>query len=284
MSTPRVEDPNTTPRRGSTSRRLATAATLGAAGLGLIATVGSLPSAEANHLLAGAAQIVNPSTGAPLSSGGSSTSFGVKLPTDDSATPTVNEAAACTGDSANAGYRIQSFLVPESVDLDTLKFNSSGPVPVANQVRQPLFFVAGESPLVDNQTATAVPVGGPGPIIQPLDDFNLAVFPPGFLTPGAYRIGIACTLGPPTSPSQLDKYWDTSITIAADSGDDPAQARWTVMAPPAITTRSNLGWMPVATVTAAALATGGVVVLRRRKTPRVAASNPFPPDSAKETR
>lgn len=170
----------------------------------------SLPAAEAGHLGAGAVEVVNPVGGAPLSSGRSSTNFRLKLPT----------GAACTGDSANAGYRIQSYLVPQAVDLDTLKFDSSGPVPAAGQYRSALID-SNANPYVDQQTANAVPAGGPGPIIQPLPSFNYAEFAPPFGTyipAGVYNIGIACTLGPPGS-AQLDNYWNTVMIITTDLTD-----------------------------------------------------------------
>ncbi len=217
MSTSPAGDPRTDRNRRRTPRRVVTTTLLGATGLGVVAIAGVLPGAEASHLLAGPITVVNPANTAPLTSGGSTTSFRFNLPT----------GAACTGDSANAGYRIQSYLVPQSVDLDTLRFNSEGPVPAANEVRLPLFQSSGNNtgnPLIDEQTATAVPAGGPGPIIQPLPTFNFAVVPAGFLQPGTYNIGIACTLGPSSSLTQLDKYFNTTITLANDP-NDPGMAK-----------------------------------------------------------
>jgi len=51
--------------------------------------------------------------------GNSSTSFTLRLPS----------GAACGGDSAHDGYRVQSYIVPSGIDPSTLTFNSSGPVP-----------------------------------------------------------------------------------------------------------------------------------------------------------
>ena len=212
MSTSPAGDPRTDPNRRRTPKRIVTTTLLGATGLGVVAMAGVLPGAEASHLLAGPITVVNPTNNAPLTSGGSTTSFRFNLP----------PGVACKGDSANAGYRIQSYLVPQSVDLDTLRFSSEGPLPAAGEVRQPLFQSSGPNsgnPLIDEQTATAVPAGGPGPIIQPLPSFNFAVFPAGFLQPGTYNIGIACTLGTSSSPTQLDKYFNTTITLATDPAD-----------------------------------------------------------------
>jgi len=170
---------------------------------------------------AGAVNVVTPA-GAPLTSGGSATPFRFKLP----------NGAACAGDSAHAGYRIQSYLVPQAVDPATLTFDSNGPVPVAGQFRQAMFGTDSNS-YVDQLTAVAVPAGGPGPIIQPLPSFDFAVFSPaGFpFTPGVYNVGIACTIGPP-SATQQEKYWNTVMTVSADPTDTgPAKIRWTVPAP-----------------------------------------------------
>jgi len=195
----------------------ATAVTVGSAGLALNA----MPSASATAI-AGTAQIVNPSNAAPLSTGGSATSFTLKLP----------NGSACTGDSAASGYRINSYIVPQSVPLDSLKFNADGPVPATGQFRGPLYDT-GQSPYVQIQTANAVPAGGPGPIIQPLPAFNFAVydtttFP---IPPGVYNLGIACTLGAETSATQLDKYWNAVMTITADASDPgPAKIKWVATA------------------------------------------------------
>ncbi len=224
----------------------------------------------------GAAEIVKPSTGAPLKAGGSRTDFRIKLPT----------GAACTGDSAKAGYRIQGYLVPRSVDPGTLTFDAGvGPGPVAGQFRAALY-ESSSSSYVDQQTAEAARVGGPGPIIQPLPALNLAVFDPalGFpFKPGAYNLGIACTLGPP-SPTQLDRYWNAVMTVTADSADTPAMLSWSVATDdPETTKRSPAGRIAAVAgvVGAVAVVCTGVFLLRRRG--RAPAAALFPETYAKET-
>ncbi|MEJ7764786.1 MAG: Ig-like domain-containing protein [Acidimicrobiales bacterium] len=241
-------------QRTRTIGRIASiAATLGLAG-GLVLSITGLPGRGAPGAMAaqsaGAVEVVNPAGGAPLSSGGSDTDFRFKLPT----------GAACTGDSANAGYRIQSFLVPRTVALDSLTFDAGvGPAPATGEFRQPLFVSSAGAPpspfagnpYVDAQTADAVPAGGPGPIIQPLASFNFAVYDPlSFpFTPGVYNIGIACTLGAP-SATQLDKYWSAVMTITADPADTgPAKIRWVVTAAAPTTTTT----LSVSPATSAAL-------------------------------
>ena len=223
-------------------------------------TSGAAPfgAATAAEAATGAALEIVGGDGASSPSGGSDSKLRFELP----------RGAACTGDSANAGYRIQSFLVPRSVNLDSLRFSSEGPLPSGAEIRQPLFQADGNNPgnpLIDEQTATAVPVGGPGPIIQPLPSFNFAVFPAGFLQPGDYSVGIACTLGPPSAPEQLDKYWATGLSIATDPSDPgPAKIRFTAggTAPAASAGRSTQWWLvlPVAGVAVLAL----LIASRRR--------------------
>jgi hypothetical protein len=210
-------------------RRIATVgARTGAAGSAvmLLLTMFGLPFAgvpEAGAAVTvGTATVVNPfdggpEQGQPLDEGGSATPFSLLLPS----------GAACTGDSTNAGYRVQSYIVPSSVNPATLTWDANGPVPtgVGANLRQPLY-QATSTAYVSGQTADANPVGGPGPIIS-IPAFSYGVYSPGNVPAGVYNIGIACTLGGPSS-TQLDKYWNTTITVVADSGDEPAQIAWTV--------------------------------------------------------
>ncbi|MEO7570862.1 MAG: hypothetical protein ABIX10_00340 [Acidimicrobiales bacterium] len=193
---------------------------------------GLSPAAAAT---AGTAEVVYPSEGAPtdgqpLDAGGSTTAFSLSLPT----------GAACTGDSANAGYRVQSYMVPDSVDPNTLTFDLSGPIPTAvgADFRQPLFDPAG-TPYTEAQTANATVQPGPGPIVNvPAFDYHL--FSPGNIPAGDYNIGIACTKGP-ASDTQLDKFWNVRVAFAADAADQPAQIAWTVSGDQTTTTTTEGG-------------------------------------------
>lgn len=174
--------------------------------------------------VAGRARIVRPSSNDTLTSGGSATEFGLKLP----------DGASCTRDSTHGGYRLHAYLVPESVALDTLKLDSAGPVPVPGQFRAPLYDDGG-SQFINKLTADEVRPNGPGGVIQPVATFSFRVYTPteeGFpLPPGSYNIGIACTLGPPSSASQLDRYWNAVVTVVTDPGDAPGRIRWETKAP-----------------------------------------------------
>lgn len=160
----------------------------------------------------------DPNGGAPLTGGGAGTAFSFALP----------PGAACDGDSASGGYRIQSYMASDSVDPGTLQFGSNGPTPSATGAafRHALFDASSTASYVNIQTAMADVPGGPG-LILAIPSFNFAVLSPGDIVPGTYNIGLACTLGP-VSPTQLKKYWNAQMTFDVDASD-PAGIKWTAV-------------------------------------------------------
>jgi len=198
-------------------KRLVGGAAACAIAAGTVSILASATPAFALGVSGGAATILSGGGSAtPLNSGNSNTPFHFGLP----------NGAACTGDGI-AGYRVNSYMVPVGINPNTITFDSNGPVPVAGEFRS-TFYDLGQSPYVQIQPANAVPAGGPGPIIQPITDFNFAVFSPaGFpLTPGVYNVGIACTIGAP-GPTQEDKYFNTVMTLTANAADPgPAKVTW----------------------------------------------------------
>ena len=184
-----------------------------------------VPGAGAAEL-AGQAQIVTPCDGPdgckPLEEGDSATAFSLLLPT----------GAACTGDSANAGFGVTSFMVRGSVDLDALEFHPiTGPEPqaVGDAFRQPLYEVGSGSAYTGRQTADATTAGGPGPVINiPAFDLSSAGFQSGNIPAGTYTLGIACIKGPPGA-DQLDNYWTAQMEVTADAGD-PVGIAWEAVA------------------------------------------------------
>lgn len=224
------------PYRRAAARFLARTATLGSAAM-LAVTVCSMAfpgvpgAAEATY--AGDAQVIVPLDGSPgagqlLSSGGSGTAFSLRLPA----------GSACEGDSANDGYRVQTFMVPASVDPATLQFDIAGPIPngTGAAFRQPLYDGSGNA-YVDQQTANASPTPGPGPIIN-IPAFSYGVYATGDIPAGTYNIGIACTLGP-ASVTQLDRFWNVEVTFVTDAGDQPAGVTWAVGDPSTTTSSSS---------------------------------------------
>jgi hypothetical protein len=194
-----------------------------------------VPSASA-ATNAGAAVVVTPCDGTPgacqpLAAGDSTTPFTLLLPT----------GAACTGDSTLGGYNVTSFMVPSSVELDTLEFDPvTGPQPggVGADFRQPLFDVS-TSAYTARLTADAPQPGGPGPVPSlPAFFLDQSIgLVAGDIPAGTYEVGIACIKGPP-SATQLDNYWVAQLEVAEDPGD-PVGIAWTAEADPSATTTTG---------------------------------------------
>jgi hypothetical protein len=183
--------------------------------------------ASAAGTVAGAAQVVDGNTLQQLTSGGSTTAFTFVLPT----------GAACTGDSANGGYRVQSFMVLSSVDPTTLTFGSQGPNPAATGANfsEPLFPPGGGSPYVNAQTALAQTMGGPGQVVN-IPRFNFSAFTTGQIPAGTYLLGIACTIG--SGAQAVDKVWDVQFVFTT-STTDPLGVTWTASAATTTTTTTS---------------------------------------------
>jgi hypothetical protein len=179
---------------------------------------------------AGEAVVVSaqlPTTGQPITSGGSATVFSLQLPV----------GAACTGDSASSDYRVQSYMVPSSVDPGSLTYGSLGPLPLGTGAayRQPLFTTTTQR-FVNQTTGVASSPGGGGQV-PTLPGFDFAAAPfaggAGFLPPGDYNVGVACTRA---GGSVLDKFWNVAMTFATDATDTPSGLTWSVDADPGSTT------------------------------------------------
>lgn len=138
--------------------------------------------------------------------GGSDTEFSLRLPA----------GASCPGDSANDDYRVQSFLIPAADDPAALQWQSVRPV---GDHRWELFELNTRS-FSDAFTAERERPGAPGVIVN-IPSLSLAVFPPGELDRGRYRMGIACTLA-----GAVARYWDTEVRVVADRDDRPGRFRW----------------------------------------------------------
>ena len=193
-----------------------------------VVTMGSTHDSMAAGVNAGALQVVVPpgtaNEGQPLTSGGSATAFALAPPA----------GASCKGDSATGGYRVQSYIVPASVDPSTLTFDSGGPIPPGTgaNLRFPLFSSVGGSPFVDQTTAVATTPGGGG-LLTGLPPFSFAAFGadgPSFVPAGTYNLGFACTLGA-ASATQQDRFWNVRMTFAVDPTDQPSGITWTLAAP-----------------------------------------------------
>ena len=189
--------------------------------------------------------------GVVLESGGSSTQFSVDLPL----------GSMCPGDSENDDWRLQTFIVPAADEPGTLEYSVIGPTGTKQYSIYDIF----TAPVVDQLTVPNGTSGLPGRP-TPFPPMSFAVFPPGEIPPGTYRIGVACTWFGATA-----NYWDTEIVIAAEPKDQPAQLTWRLpSAPPATLSGteppSDFPWTFFFLAIAAA-ALGVVVLINRRSRP-----------------
>ena len=133
---------------------------------------------------AGAATVGTATLTSVGSTGGSADPFSVQLPA----------GAACSGDSAGAGYRVQTYMVPEAVDPGSLVYAGTGPTPAGfgANFRKPLYRSSGGQAFANQSTDVTTGV------ISGLPGFNFALFQPdgaALLPPGSYNVGVACTVG-----------------------------------------------------------------------------------------
>ncbi|MDO8362476.1 MAG: hypothetical protein Q7V88_06230 [Actinomycetota bacterium] len=182
--------------------------------------------------------------------GRSATEFSLALPAD----------AACPGDSLHDQWRVQSFIIPAADDPGTIKYGANGP----EGLHQYALYELNTSPFTDMLTRANDQAGEPG-VISDIPALSFAVFPPGTLPDGDYRIGIACTYFRETAT-----YWDTVIVLTANPDDAPAQLTWRLADAPAIAPASDdsSGWIAPAVITAVLVVLGGLVwkVRARRRT------------------
>lgn len=185
-------------------------------------------------------QIVNPTTGTPLTGvQASSTPFQIALPS----------GAACSGDTTGSGYHIYGYLVPSTTDPASLTYNAVGP--------------NGGLPLITPQglysAKNTVPTTGEIPEPTPSMSFgtNYGAFGTT-LKAGTYNIGISCV----TSAGVADNFWNGQVTFAA-STSDPNGYTYTVGSPAPSTPEAPFAVaLPLSAV---ALVGVGALVLRRRR-------------------
>lgn len=175
----------------------------------VITQLAMVPAHGAGQRMGDAVVIAHPGLDQKLGGGDSKTLFSLKLP----------NGASCPGDSANDGYRIQGFMVPTNDDPGKLRYKSIQP---EGEGRWGLFDEYTTS-YAQVLTAKQEEPGGPGRILD-IPRFTFAVFSPGMLEPGNYRLGIACTL-----LNETIHYWDSEFRISRDASDEPSEIRWNVV-------------------------------------------------------
>lgn len=185
--------------------------------------------------------------------GGSRTAFTVRPP----------EGSTCPGDSADDGYRVNSYMVPSTVAPNAITFDGLGPTPQSfgdyATFREPLFDLETNS-FASAQTADAERPREPGPIIN-IPRFSFAVYEPGDLPVGRYRVGIACTL-----LNEVVTIWSAELVVTSAPSDRPAQVRWSVIADAA----DHASGAPGAPIVWAVVALGaGALLIHRRRKPQL---------------
>lgn len=231
----------TTSRR---RRRLAAASmTLALAGL---AVLGATPASAST--LGGTATIKNPSSGNAVASGGSTTTFTVGLPAQ----------AACTGDTANGGYHVYSYLVQQGTDLSTVtfvNFPSSGYGLVDNTGT---YYGPANTAITTGQI-----VGIPNTFQWgPLVDSDGGSLPVSTLlysgSSGVWEAGLVCA----NASGHVTDNWNTEVTFTA-SGSDANGFTWAaVPGVPSLT--PEVPWPAVLPIAGASVAGGAVLFVRRR--------------------
>ncbi len=186
---------------------------------------------------------------------------------------------ACPGDTATGNFRWNTFMVPSSVDVGTMTYNNQGVItPEGQPARRPLFSALGGSALVNRNTAVTT-----GQIVG-TSTVNFAVWAPGDITPGAYKIGYACTKAPALGqPAETERFWQVEIAVTQSATGGPAQIAWATGTPTTTTTvvgattttvvgATTTTTAPVATTTLPRAATTTTTTTPRATTTTIAAT------------
>jgi len=201
-----------------------------AAGAAVLAIIAATPSASAAAgTREGDVTIVDiQGSYGPLLRGGSATPFSLRLPAD----------ATCPGDSMHDQWRGQTFIVPSSVDTTTLTYALDKPKGDGNYA----LYADTTRPLMQVMLRANETAGKPGSF-DAFPPMSFAVFTPGLLKDGTYKVGVACTYFRETA-----KVWDTEIVITSSPADKPAGFVWRLASVPAGSTDggSSFPWIPVA--------------------------------------
>jgi hypothetical protein len=178
---------------------------LAVAGLVVIGSTGLIATGAGAATLNGTATIAKPADGTTLGSGASNAVFTVKLPA----------GAACSGDTANGGYHVYSYLVHAGVDVTTVTF--------VNFPSQGYGFV-------DNSATYYGPANtaiNTGQVINIPNNFQwskLVGTDSGSLpksellysgSSGVWEAGLACA----NSSGVVKDNWNTEVTFSASAGD-----------------------------------------------------------------
>ena len=181
--------------------------------------------------LNGVATIADPSSLAPLSSGGSTTEFTISLPGQ----------SACSGDTATDGYHVYSYLVQAGTNLSSVTFESAPSVGYGLVNTTGTYYGP-----INTALGTGQINGIPGNF-----DWGALVSTDGVAassllytggTTGVWEAGIACA----NSSGSLVDNWNSEVTFSASSSD-PNKFVWSAVPGrsgglPEITSATNIGF------------------------------------------
>ncbi|MCU1366470.1 MAG: hypothetical protein JWN39_2109 [Ilumatobacteraceae bacterium] len=200
-------------RRRRQARRIAGAGTVAAAMMLTTSIAGLLGGASTAHAVAasGVVTLTPVAGGAPTGIAGSA-EFSIAPPA----------GAACPGTGA-AGYRFHAFIVSASVDTSTMKYDATGPIVSGGAFGAPQYTTAGAG--VVNLLPAVSPVG----VIDGIPTVSYAVYSPGDIAAGQYKVGVSCTLN-----NETVSFWQSVIKVEADGGDATG-IKWSLDETPAPT-------------------------------------------------
>lgn len=230
-----------------TKIRVRHALPLAATTAAVLAVTWSLISAGAASAstLGGTATITDPSLN-PLSSGGSTTNFSVSLPAN----------AACSGDTQNDGYHVESYLVPQGTTVTSITFSNHPSTGYGFADNTGKYYGSQNTAPTTGQIV-GIPTNFEWGSWVSADGVPLATFLYNG-TSGIWEAGIACA----NSSGTLTDYWNTEVTFTA-SQSDPNGFTWAaVPGVPGSTPEESLA--VVLPVGAVAVLGGGLAYSRRR--------------------
>ncbi len=157
------------------------------------------------------ALITHPGTASPLDKGGSTTPFGVVIPTN----------ASCPGDSAHHGYHVFSYLVPDAVSPATVNFKTGVPGKYLGYITDGSYFGA-----VNTAEGTGQIMGVPTAFSW--TRWTSAQLLPHGASSATWDGGIACA----DSHGVVTNFWNSRFVITASASDPHGYAWRVVQTPP----------------------------------------------------
>jgi len=194
----------------------------------------------------GTAEIVRPSDGTPLNSGGSATPFALEVPS----------GAHCAGDSTvTPFYRLYSYLVPKGTSPVAVNFKTGDPDRWYGLYSDESYYGAVN---VEKGSALIAPVI-PGNLT--FSELTASQLIPRGAASATWEAGVACT----TYRGNITAYWNVEVLITSKASD-PAGFAWTVTHRVS-SSGSTLGFDVAGLGLAVVLGLGAIALVRHRGAP-----------------